>query len=248
MSQRILMVAHGLKWREQRAIPLLMAKGCEIDWRCPAVGDALPGDMRGHAGMVVLGGTQNVEDAADPKHGYLVEELRAIERCLAVGRPFLGICLGAQMLAATLGARVARHPEGHAEIGYRSLRATIAGSEIIPDGLHVYHWHYQGFDLPRGAQLLAEGDTFRHQAYRYGRCAYGIQFHAEATPEMIAGWTKDAESSLTVPGAHSRERQLADMARHDAPLAAWIDRFLSDWLEQGETRIAAKECAEIERN
>lgn len=248
MSRRILMVAHTLKWREQRTIPLLEAKGCEIDWRCPALGDALPTDMRDHVGMIVLGGLQNVEDAADPKHGYLVEELRAIERCLCAARPFLGICLGAQMLAATLGARVARHPEGQAEIGYRALRATPAGSEIIPDGLHVYHWHYQGFDLPRGAQLLAEGDTFRHQAYRYGRCAFGIQFHAEATAEMIAGWTREAESSLNVPGAHPRERQLADMVRHDAPLAAWLDRFLSFWLEQRESRTSANKYVQIEGN
>ena len=89
-------------------------------------------------------------------------------------KPFLGICLGAQMCARQLGGRVFRHPEGHAEIGYYPIRPTAAGLAVVdawPE--YVYQWHREGFDLPAGAELLAEGDMFEVQAIRLrrGLCA-----------------------------------------------------------------------------
>ena len=76
-------------------------------------------------------------------------------------KPFLGICLGAQMLARHLGERVFTHPEGKAEVGYYPIKPTPAGRAICDWPAHVYQWHREGFDLPRGTELLAEGDIFR---------------------------------------------------------------------------------------
>ena len=101
---------------------------------------------------------------------------------LAENKPFLGICLGAQMLARHLGARVAPHPNGMAEVGYYPIRPTAIGRAVVPVWpSHVYQWHREGFDLPAGAELLAEGDMFPVQAFRLG-AAYAIQFHGESHP------------------------------------------------------------------
>src|SRR5262252_3877222 len=109
---------------------------------------------------------------------------------LAEKRPFLGICLGAQMLAKHLGARVSTHPEGKAEVGYYPIRVTEQAHAVCGHWPKVvYQWHREGFELPHGAKLLAEGDLFRVQAMRYGPAAYGIQFHAEVTHAMMCRWT-----------------------------------------------------------
>ena len=90
-------------------------------------------------------------------------------------KPLLGICLGAQMLAKHLGARVCVHPEGKAEIGYYPIRPTAAGFDVCPVWPnYVYQWHRQGIDLPHGARLLAQGNIFNVQAFACGPAAYGI--------------------------------------------------------------------------
>lgn len=230
MTKTILMLGHMVRWKDQRATTMLEAKGCRVEWCCPAAGDVVPGSVDGYDGMVVLGGAQNVADAADPQHAYLNDEMRLIERWLAAERPLLGICLGAQLLAATLGAKVGAHGEGRVEIGYFPIRPTAAGARFMPDPLVVYHWHYQGFDLPEGAELLAVGEDFPNQAFRYG-AAYGLQFHAEATPEQIRAWIGLLAPELTRTGAQSARRQLAELPRYDPPLAAWLDRFLDLWIK-----------------
>jgi GMP synthase (glutamine-hydrolysing) len=227
----VLMIGHMARWKDRRTTSLLSAKGCEVAWVCPAAGEPLPRELDRHDAMVVLGGPQNVADAADRAHDYLVEEMRAIEAFLGTGRPLLGICLGSQLIAATLGAKVAPHPEGHAEIGYYPLRATEPGRGLIPDPLQVYQWHYQGFELPRGAELLATGEIFPNQAYRYGIAAYGLQFHPDTMPEEIDEWTQLFADQLTIPGAHRRDRQMEEIALYDAPLCGWFSTFLDHWLQ-----------------
>ena len=117
----------------------------------------LPETLDGHAGAVIFGGPMSANDPDD----YVRREIDWIAVPLREQRPFLGICLGAQMLAMQLGATVAPHPEGRAQIGYYPIRPTPAGLAICPDWPdHVYHWHREGFELPAGAELLAEGGDF----------------------------------------------------------------------------------------
>src|SRR5262249_13728044 len=159
-------------------------------------------------------------------------------------RPFLGICLGAQMMAQHLGARVAYHAEGKAEIGYYPVRVTDAARAVCgnwPDV--VYQWHREGFELPHGAMLLAEGDIFRVQALRYGPAAYGIQFHAEATHAMMCSWTSRGHARLSVPGAKRRAAHFSERPVYDQAIRRWVATFLETWLAAdtaGVDRSAAK--------
>lgn len=237
MSNAILIVAHS-DWREGRLDPLLRAKGYSVTWCCPAGGEDLPVDHGEFAGTVVLGGLQSANDAESQP--YLRREIDWIQRHLTDDHRFLGICLGAQLLARALDARVQRHPEGLNEIGYYPIRPTPAGAELIPFGLQVYHWHQEGFEVPKGAELLASGDTFPNQAYRYGSSIYGLQFHPEVTTSVAKAWIGSAADHLARPGAQTAEQQLAASSRYDAPLHGWLDRFLDHWLAAGAARSAAE--------
>ena len=99
-----------------------------------------------------------------------------------------------------------------------------------PGRTHVYQWHKEGFDVPDGAELLARGPTFPNQAYRYGRNAYGIQFHPEVTAKVLLRWIEEAGHMLDEPGAHAAARQRADAARYDQPMVQWLDGFFDTWL------------------
>jgi GMP synthase (glutamine-hydrolysing) len=104
----------------------------------------------------------------------------------------LGLCLGAQMLARALGARVFSYDDKRSEIGYYPIDATLIGDRLCPAPFPrtVYQWHSDGFDLPQGAKLLAVGGAnFSNQAYRYGLHAVGLQFHPEVTYHMMCRWT-----------------------------------------------------------
>jgi len=235
MSEKILLIRHMPGERNDRVSAGLTARGFVLETCRPVDGEALP-DPADYAAAVIYGGAQMVEQAAELD--YLREELRWIERWLREDKPLLGICLGGQLLAHSLGAPVGPHPEGLSEIGFFPVRPTAAGRDLIPEDLTVYHWHRQGFDAPASAELLATGAVFENQAFRYGR-AYGLQFHPEITAEIQASWLEAASHMLEHPGAQSREGQLADNARHLAPLGNWLSGFLDRWLPARVTPLPA---------
>jgi GMP synthase (glutamine-hydrolysing) len=120
--------------------------------------------------------------------------MRVLERAIAAGTPVLGVCLGSQLIAKTLGARVYRNSAP--EIGWFDIHFTqAADSDLLFTGLNraetVFHWHSYTFDLPAGAELLARSDRTDRQAFRFGRSVYGLQFHLEVTAEMIINWCEE---------------------------------------------------------
>jgi GMP synthase (glutamine-hydrolysing) len=150
--------------------------------------DAEPSIDR-YRGLVVLGGPMNVEDQAARPH--LRTELRAIEAALKQDKPVLGICLGAQLLAHVLGAPVQRHHQP--EIGWYRLQTTAAaaGDPVLsPLAPHspIFQWHSRSFALPADAVHLARTDSCEQQAFRWGRSAYGFQFHLEMDLALIERW------------------------------------------------------------
>ncbi len=152
--------------------------------------DADP-DVDSYRGLIVLGGPMNVRDHS--RRAHLLVEMRAIERMLHQGKPVLGICLGAQLLAHVLGAPVERNPVP--EIGWYPLHITPHGrsdavlaplGEVSP----VFQWHACRFEIPREAIHLASTETCAPQAFRHGEAAYGFQFHLEMNPALIERWLR----------------------------------------------------------
>jgi GMP synthase-like glutamine amidotransferase len=151
-------------------------------------GAPLP-DISAAAGLIFMGGPMSANDELP----YIRQELDLIEKAVSLGKPILGVCLGSQLIAKALGACV--YPNRAKEIGWYPVYWTDAGRADLrlsaPET--VFHWHGETFDLPPGAELLAYSDRCGHQAYRVGNKIYGLQFHLEVTPEMIADWlTQDA--------------------------------------------------------
>ena len=236
-SRPVLAVLHQEHSTPGRIGHYLAKLGVPLDIRRPRFGDPLPATLADHAGAVIFGGPQSANDADE----FVRREIDWIAVPLAERKPFLGICLGAQMLAKNLGARVATHPEGKAEIGYYPIRVTEDARAVCGDWPDVvYQWHREGFDLPHGAKLLAEGDIFQVQALRYGPAAYGIQFHAEVTHAMMCRWTTRGYARMTLPGAKQRADHFAERPVYDLAIRTWLATFLQCWLRT-ETVAAAGE-------
>lgn len=227
----VLLVLHQEHSTPGRLGRLFQERGHPLDLRRPRFGDPLPETLAEHAGAVIFGGPMSANDP----DAFVRAEIDWIGVALREAKPFLGLCLGAQMLAKLLGAEVMPHAEGRAEIGYYPLLPTEAGrafAERIGAGWppYVYHWHREGFGCPAGAATLATGDDFPTQAIRVGERAFGFQFHPEVTHAMMCRWTVRAAARLALPGAQDRARQIEGRFQHDPGVARWLDAFLDDWL------------------
>jgi GMP synthase (glutamine-hydrolysing) len=233
----VLIILHQEHSTPGRVGRLLRERGHALDIRRPRYGDPLPETLTGHAGAMIFGGPMSANDPDD----FVKQEIDWIDVPLREGKPFLGLCLGAQMLAKNLGATVWEHPGGRAEIGYYPLIPTEAGRAAearwgVSWPGHVYHWHREGFDCPTGAQTLATGDDFPTQAISVGARAFGLQFHPEVTHAMMCRWTVRASERLALPGAQDRARQLEGRYMHDPHVARWLHVFLDHWLGTAEVR------------
>lgn len=228
--RKILAITHQENSEAGLIGQMLQAEGCVLDLCCPAMGAELPPHLADHDGVIVFGGPMSAND--DNQLPYIRTELDWIPLALVTQKPFLGICLGAQMLARVLGAKVAPHPEQWREIGYAQIYPTPAADNPLAALNRVYHWHAEGFELPKDATLLATGDQFTNQAFRYGEAAYGLQFHPEITETMIQRWTVEGADHLTLPGAQARQAQLDHHQQHGTAVAGWLSTFLRQWLER----------------
>ena len=208
--------------------PILKAKGYRLEMRCPALGDSLPQNLENYAAVIVFGGPMSAND--DQTLPFIRQELNWIAQVLAAQTPFLGICLGAQLLTRVLGGQVRPHPQGIREIGYYPIVPAATGQPYFQQPMHVYHWHQEGFDLPSGTTLLAQGQTFANQAFRYGQTAFGLQFHPEITADLIEAWTSKAVDQLELPGAQAKPLHLQLHTDHSAAVQHWLIQFLAQWL------------------
>jgi GMP synthase (glutamine-hydrolysing) len=152
------------------------------------LGEAVPKSLDGASALVVMGGPMGVYEA--DRYPHLREEQRLIERALRDGIPTLGVCLGSQLLAATLGARV--YPGPQKEIGWFpvALKKDAIADPLFasaPGSFWALHWHGDVFDLPADAVSLARSDLTEHQAFRFEKNAYGLLFHLEADVDHVRG-------------------------------------------------------------
>ena len=165
------------------------------------LGQTVPRELADAAGLIVMGGPQSVYE--QDKFPYLRNELRLIEHTLRDAKPILGVCLGSQLLAAALGARV--YPGKQKEIGWFDV--TLRDDPIwagVPRKFPALHWHGDVFDLPAGTTLLASSALTPHQAYRHGSNAFGFLFHMEMTAPQITEMTTTFADEVRQAGADPR--------------------------------------------
>lgn len=183
--------------------PVLEAQGAEIDCADLYLNNGASPDPSAYDALIFMGGPMSVNDDLP----YIRQELEIIRQAAARNQPVLGICLGAQLIAKSMGARVYRNPVkeiGWYSIGFTSEAATDPVLRDLETPTEVFQWHGETFELPSGAVLLATSAVCRSQAFRIGNLLYGLQFHPEVTPEMISSWCmEDANcgdvSELTAP-------------------------------------------------
>ena len=231
----VLIVLHQEISTPGRVGHFLQAHGIPLDIRRPALGCPLPETLEYHAGVVVFGGPMSANDETD----FIRREIEWLSVPLKAQKPFLGICLGAQMLARHLGGKVGPHEDGYVEIGYYPLSATAEGSKLGPWPDTVYHWHREGFTLTSGCELLATGQTFANQAFRYDGAAYGLQFHPEVTRLMMHRWSVRGAHRFVLKGAQHGTEHLSGQILYDAPVRQWLTGFLDHWLKPNQVAARA---------
>jgi GMP synthase (glutamine-hydrolysing) len=169
------------------------------------------------AGLIVMGGPMSVDDDL----AWLADERALLRATVEAGRPVLGVCLGAQQLAAALGATVTRGPAPEWGVGEVHLTTEAIGDPVFgpsPTPLPCVHWHGDTFDLPEGAVRLAGNAAYENQAFRVGDRAYGLQFHVEVTAALAAHWGPHLP-----PGVFLRTSDVAHVSRAGAGI---VRRFI----------------------
>jgi GMP synthase (glutamine-hydrolysing) len=200
-------------------------EGAALAWQYVRTfeGQAVPKDMKGAGGLIVMGGPQGVYET--DQHPFLKDEMKLIESALKENRPVMGVCLGSQLLAATLGAKV--YKGTHREIGWHPVKLSVEAKNDrllkgVPEEFTAFHWHGDVFDLPRDSVALASSEITPIQAFRHGDNAYGFLFHLEMTEVSV----------------NSMVREFTDEVKH-ASLRAAILEGIEDNLEKlagiGET-------------
>jgi len=238
-NPKILIVLHQEHSSPGKLGQMLVAKGFDLDIRRPRFGDPLPQTMDEHAGAVIFGGPMSANDSDD----FVRAETDWIGVPLKEGAPFLGVCLGAQMLVKKLGGTVTPHCDGCAEVGFYRLEATETGRRLGEWPDTVYQWHREGFDLPTGTELLARGEIFENQAFSANGTAFGIQFHSELTYAMACRWTVLGAERFKLPKAQSRSEHMAGWFRYDPAVRAWLWAFLDTWLAQDRRGAREQQAA-----
>lgn len=217
-AYRNALVTAGLAWHEVHAY----------------AGDSLP-DWRRFDGILALGGPMGVDDGRVSR--WLVAEKLWVADAVRCGRPYWGVCLGAQILAWSLGAAVYRGREP--EVGIRPITLTSAGVRDpvfgrLPLTLGALEWHQDTFDLPLGSVLLATSEHYPHQAYRWGPAAYGLQFHLELSPRMARKWLRvpGYKQSWIRAARHAGETSLSDLDDRAARMQHTCEQLFGGWLQR----------------
>lgn len=188
-----------------------------------------PSNINNFNGIIILGGAMNAEDTE--QFPALEDEIKWLNKIINLSVPILGICLGAQLIAKSCGAKVKNHKDNIVEVGYKDILSPIVSDQknILPK--KVYHWHKQGCSLPVNAKLLAYNSTFEVQSFSIRNKIFGFQFHPEVNESMILNWNEKSKEMLAMTGAENREIQLEDHLKYSNSVKIWFEKFLKDWLD-----------------
>jgi GMP synthase-like glutamine amidotransferase len=212
----------------------LRERGAELHRVEVDEGEALP-DFRSFDGVIAMGGPMGAYE--EDRLPWLADEKRLIASAARAGKPIWGVCLGAQLLASSLGADVRAGPA--AEVGVLPVHRTAEGAadpvfSELPDEFVALQWHSDTYDLPDGAVQLARSDAYEQQAFRINR-AYGIQFHVEVTSELGAQWGEVlpyASSLEALKGPGALPQLLEQVDAHADEMTGLARRMFAAWLER----------------
>ncbi len=224
---KLLLIKHSKGWDVDRVNVWAENRGHQVERCFPADGDEFP-DPANFDGVVVFGGSMSANDCG--VQPWIKPELAFIEQCIACDTKFFGICLGAQLLARVLGAKVSEHVEGKTEVGFYPL-SPVGDGEFVEDGVCMFQWHREGFELPAGATRLASSELFPQQAYSLPAGHFGVQFHPEVNPASLSIWQNrippDRYPWLT-PELQQTHREQCE--KSDARVTQWLEQFLDRWI------------------
>jgi GMP synthase-like glutamine amidotransferase len=182
-------------------------------------GDKIPEEMPEQ--LIILGGQMSINDTGE--YPFFIREKVLVREMVGAGRPVLGICLGAQMIASAFGEEVRK---GIREIGWKKVTCCEpAWNRIFPGTFPVFHWHGETFNLPAGATLLVRGSSVENQAFRLGS-AVGVQFHPEVDARIIAVWARTLPADLRAAIIVESRTLLAGNTRRCEEL---LDAFIREW-------------------
>ena len=198
--------------------------------------------------LIILGGPMSVND--EEEYPFLRWEKRIIRAAIDEAVPVVGICLGAQLIAATLGTLV--YHGRVKEIGWSPISITPHGQVdsllgYLPENATVFQWHGDGFELPAGAIRLASSVNYKNQAFRVGKNIYALQFHLEVTPRMIARWIDERSKDLALAPYILPDKILADTQNYAPILKYYGERFLSEFLRRASRTQNRKDNRSHER-
>lgn len=216
---------------------VLRERGCALHRVELDEGEPLP-DWREFDAIVAMGGPMSVND--DAELPWLTVEKQTIEEAVRAGLPYFGACLGVQLLAASLGAKV--YPGPTPEVGILPVRLTDAGRndpvfEGLPEEFLTLQWHGDTFDLPHGAVALASSPAYANQAFRWGEQAYGVQFHLEVDSGLAREWAvvpSYAEYLDRVLGPGSLPRLIGELETSAPDMGARARGIFECWLDRAE--------------
>lgn len=202
----------------------LVSRGAKVSYTRFFQSPQLP-DLAELDGVIAMGGPMSVNDEAQLP--WLRAEKRFIAAAIDAGKAVLGICLGAQLIASALGARV--YPGPHKEIGWFDIESTSNHSGLFqfPPSVTVFHWHGETFELPAGATRLARSAGCENQAFQIGARAIGLQFHLEMTPENVAALIANCRNELIDGPFIQSEEQ---MRNTPAPMYATVNALMAKLL------------------
>ena len=207
----------------------LIKRGYNLVYLRPPLGDELPQDLKQYSVVVIFGGPMSANDNDE----FIKKEIDWIKFVINSNVPFLGICLGAQILAKHLGCKIEKNSKNLSEIGFYKIKPTSNGLKLFESQSIFYQFHTEGFEIPSGCELLAKGDIFSNQAFKYKNC-YGLQFHPEVNLYLHLKWVFlvliKKPHILFSRGAQNLFYQFKLRLKYNKSISRWLDNFLDNYL------------------